>query len=92
MNRESAIETIKNIKLFMQLEDAKSDTKFANEHYEALDAAINSLEAWDKLPKEIYDLAVGSMELHNTDSQNFILIRESDVLNLVNKHLEEVTQ
>lgn len=57
---------------------------------ESFDAAIKSLEAWEKLRKEIYEIATKSIESHISDREHYVLIRESDVLNIIGKHLAEV--
>lgn len=51
MTESEAIEILKNIKLFMQLEDKDNDNKFSDSIYTAIDVAINSLEK--QIPKKI---------------------------------------
>jgi len=55
------------------------------EENEALIIAIKSLEALVDLKKEIVDISAT-----DADSQLYALIRKSDVLNIIDRHLMEV--
>ena len=44
MTESEAIEKLKNMRLFMQIEDKKNECKFAEDDYKANDMAIQALE------------------------------------------------
>lgn len=44
MTESEAIEKLKNMRLFMQIEDEKNDCKFTEDDYEANEKAIRALE------------------------------------------------
>lgn len=44
MTKREAIEKLKNMRLFMQLEDEKNESKFAEDDYKANEMAIQALE------------------------------------------------
>lgn len=54
MTESEAIEKLKNMRLFMQIEDENNDCKFTEDDYKANEMAIQSLEKQiPKKPKEI---------------------------------------
>lgn len=62
MTESEAIEKLKNMRLFMQIEDEKNECKFTEDDYKAIDMAIQALEkqinrCWvsckDRLPEEV---------------------------------------
>lgn len=50
MTEREAVEKLKNMRLFMQLEDDKNDCKFAEDDYKANKMAIQALEK--QIPKK----------------------------------------
>ena len=44
MTESEAIEKLKNLRLFMQIEDEKNECKFTEDDYKAIDMAIQALE------------------------------------------------
>lgn len=44
MTESEAIEKLKNMRLFMQIEDEKNECKFTEDDYKAIDMAIQALE------------------------------------------------
>lgn len=53
MTESEAIEKLKNMRLFMQIEDENNDCKFTEDDYKANEMAINALEKQiAKKPKE----------------------------------------
>lgn len=44
MTENEAIEKLKNMRLFMQIEDEKNECKFTEDDYKAIDMAIQALE------------------------------------------------
>lgn len=54
MTESEAIEKLKNMRLFMQIEDEKNECKFTEDDYKANDMAIQALER--QIPKKpIFD-------------------------------------
>ncbi len=51
MTESEAIEKLKNMRLFMQIEDKKNECKFAEDDYKANDMAIQALER--QTPKKL---------------------------------------
>ncbi len=49
MTKNEAIEKLKNMRLFMQIEDKKNDCKFTEDDYKANEMAIQALETIKKL-------------------------------------------
>lgn len=49
MTENEAIEKLKNMRLFMQIEDKKNDCKFTEDDYKANEMAIQALETIKKL-------------------------------------------
>lgn len=49
MTESEAIEKLKNLRLFMQIEDEKNECKFAEDDYKAIDMAMQALEK--QIPK-----------------------------------------
>ena len=53
MTDSEAVEKLKNMRLFMQIEDENNDCKFTEDDYKANEMAINALEKqMPKKPKE----------------------------------------
>lgn len=50
MEPSKAIDALKNLRLFMQLEDKQNENKFSKDNYEAVDLAIQALEK--QIPKK----------------------------------------
>lgn len=50
MTESEAIDKLKNLRLFMQIEDEKNECKFAEDDYKAIDMAIQALEK--QIPKK----------------------------------------
>ena len=50
MTESEAIEKLKNMRLFMQIEDKRNDCKFAEDDYKANEMAIQALEK--QIPKK----------------------------------------
>ncbi len=51
MTNEEAIDYNKNLKEYMKITDKKSEYKFLQENYEALDMSNKALEIWNNLFK-----------------------------------------
>ena len=51
MTVSEAIEKLKNMRLYMQIEDKNNDCKFTEDDYKANDMAINALEK--QIPKKL---------------------------------------
>ena len=51
MTESEAIEKLKNMRLFMQIEDKNNDCKFTEDDYKANEMAINALEK--QIPKKV---------------------------------------
>lgn len=51
MKPSKAIDALKNLRLFMQLEDKQNEIKFAEHCYEAVELAIQALEK--QIPKKV---------------------------------------
>ena len=54
MTESEAIEKLKNMRLFMQIEDKNNDCKFTEDDYKANEMAINALEKLKKI-KDLLD-------------------------------------
>ena len=54
MTESEAIEKLKNMRLFMQIEDKNNDCKFAEDDYKANEMAIQALEKQEKI-KDLLD-------------------------------------
>ena len=52
MTESEAVEKLKNMRLFMQIEDENNDCKFTEDDYKANEMAINALEK--QIPKKPY--------------------------------------
>lgn len=68
MTNEEAIEYNKNLKMYMKISDKTQPCKFLKENHIALDMAIKSLEAWEKVKKETTNwhntkLTIGQYEM-----------------------------
>ncbi len=57
MTEREAIEKLKNMRLFMQLEDEKNESKFAEDDYKANEMAIQALEKQIPKPPESWGAA-----------------------------------
>ena len=55
MTQSEAIEKLKNMRLFMQIEDENNDCKFTEDDYKANEMAINALEKQEKI-KEAFEM------------------------------------
>ena len=55
MTESEAIEKLKNMRLFMQIEDKNNGCKFTEDDYKANEMAINSLEKQEKI-KESFEM------------------------------------
>lgn len=53
MTESEAIEKLKNMRLYMQIEDKNNDCKFTEDDYKANEIAINALENQEKI-KEVF--------------------------------------
>ena len=54
MTESEAKEKLKNMRLFMQIEDKNNDCKFTEDDYKANEMAINALEKQEKI-KDLLD-------------------------------------
>ena len=54
MTESEAVEKLKNMRLFMQIEDKNNDCKFTEDDYKANEMAINALEKQEKI-KDLLD-------------------------------------
>ena len=54
MKESEAIEKLKNMRLFMQIEDKNNDCKFTEDDYKANEMAIQALEKQEKI-KDLLD-------------------------------------
>ena len=61
---------------------------FSEKHFKAFDMAIESLEAWDKVKQEIEDMLE---TLSDGGDDWFTAEKLNDVLEIIDKHLQEVT-
>ena len=55
MKESEAIEKLKNMRLYMQIEDENNDCKFTEDDYKANEMAINALEKQEKI-KEAFEM------------------------------------
>ena len=55
MAESEAVEKLKNMRLFMQIEDENNDCKFTEDDYKANEMAINALEKQEKI-KEAFEM------------------------------------
>ena len=53
MKESEAIEKLKNMRLYMQIEDKNNDCKFTEDDYKANEMAIQALEKQEKI-KEVF--------------------------------------
>ena len=53
MKESEAIEKLKNMRLFMQIEDKNNDCKFTEDDYKANEMAINALEKHEKIKEAV---------------------------------------
>ena len=54
MTESEAVEKLKNMRLFMQIEDENNDCKFTEDDYKANEMAIKALEKQEKI-KEAFE-------------------------------------
>ena len=89
MTREEAINYFKR-------SYASEDTDDERQHNEALDMAIKNLEAWEKVKRKIKNLETEEEKIIDYDDGDMgktaveELICRSQVLEIINKYLEEV--
>ena len=55
MTGSEAVEKLKNMRLFMQIEDENNDCKFTEDDYKANEIAIQALEKQEKI-KEAFEM------------------------------------
>ena len=55
MTESESVEKLKNMRLFMQIEDENNDCKFTEDDYKANEMAINALEKQEKI-KEAFEM------------------------------------
>ena len=55
MTESEAVEKLKNMRLFMQIEDENNDCKFTEDDYKANEMAIQALEKQEKI-KEAFEM------------------------------------
>ena len=55
MTESEAVEKLKNMRLFMQIEDENNDCKFTEDDYKSNEMAINALEKQEKI-KESFEM------------------------------------
>ena len=55
MTESEAIEKLKNMRLYMQIDDKNNDCKFTEDDYKANEMAINALEKQEKI-KEAFEM------------------------------------
>ena len=55
MTESEAVEKLKNMRLFMQIEDENNDCKFTEDDYNANEMAIQALEKQEKI-KEAFEM------------------------------------
>ena len=55
ITESEAVEKLKNMRLFMQIEDENNDCKFTEDDYKANEMAINALEKQEKI-KEAFEM------------------------------------
>ena len=55
MKEKEEVEKLKNMRLFMQIEDENNDCKFTEDDYKANEMAINALEKQEKI-KEAFEM------------------------------------
>ena len=53
MTESEAIEKLKNMRLFMQIEDKNNDCKFTEDDYKANEMAIQALEKQEKIKEAV---------------------------------------
>ena len=53
MTESEAKEKLKNMRLFMQIEDKNNDCKFTEDDYKANEMAINALEKQEKIKEAV---------------------------------------
>ena len=66
MKESEAIEKLKNMRLFMQIEDKNNDCKFTEDDYKANEMAINALEKQIEMKKYCDENDCADCPYHNT--------------------------
>ena len=71
MTESEAIEKLKNMRLFMQIEDKNNDCKFTEDDYKANEMAINALEKQEKIKEAVANANKWSKEDIVVKAQTF---------------------
>ena len=92
MTREEAIEYNKNLRMYMKISDKYQPCKFLKENHIAFDMAIRSLEAWEKVRKEIK-----SLKPYFCNMDNEVIFKSGEgivqeCIDIIDKHLSEVSE
>ena len=66
MTESEAIEKLKNMRLFMQIEDENNDCKFTEDDYKANEIAIQALEKQIEMKKYCDENDCSDCPYHNT--------------------------
>ena len=66
MKESEAIEKLKNMRLFMQIEDKNNDCKFTEDDYKANEMAIQALEKQIEMKKYCDENDCADCPYHNT--------------------------
>lgn len=66
MKESEAIEKLKNMRLFMQIEDKNNDCKFTKDDYKANEMAIQALEKQIEMKKYCDENGCTDCPYHNT--------------------------
>ena len=66
MTESEAIEKLKNMRLYMQIEDENNDCKFTEDDYKANEMAIQALEKQREMKKSCDENSCAYCPYHNT--------------------------
>ena len=66
MTESEAVEKLKNMRLFMHIEDENNDCKFTEDDYKANEMAINALEKQIEMKKYCDENDCADCPYHNT--------------------------
>lgn len=66
MKESEAVENLKNMRLFMQIEDENNDCKFTEDAYKANEMAIQALEKQIEMKKYCDENGCADCPYHNT--------------------------
>lgn len=66
MTESEAVENLKNMRLFMQIEDKNNDCKFTEDSYKANEMAIQALEKQIEMKKYCDENGCADCPYHNT--------------------------